>query len=252
MSVSKDVALKKQLQDQVEKYSDKDGELDQAGQDRLTYLIADGMDYTKYDLDLRQILFCMYYVYDAGFSAVKAAKMAGYTDSYANTAGSWIAGKNARPNLQAFISDLTSEFGASKTQILAFLTKLMERDFWDVATGIVDDPSVPEGYITYFDWKRLKETGYTSMIQEITYYPDRSVKTVKLYDALKATELLGQTHAMFKKSVEIRNLNDALADADIEQTEAQSVKERFKERMKELKRQKKELDAEKRLSASKS
>ncbi|GEM_PF-3896101 len=247
MSISKDVGLKKQLQERVEKYSDEHGELDQDGKARFTYLIEQGLDYAKWGLNLRQVLFCIYYVNDAGGSAKKAALMAGYTEAYANMAGNWVAGKQQKRNMVEFIASLTSEFGASKTQVLAFLKRLIERDFWNEAIGIEEDPNNSKKFIPYIDWKRLKETGLTSMIHEVTWNQNGSVKSLKIYDQLKATELNMQYLAMLKRQVEIRHLDDALKETNMDQAEAEAIISDYAEQYKERERAIQAAKAEMRL-----
>lgn len=238
----KDVAFKKWLEEYAG--SDEGSRMPDDGEALLWQYVRDGLDYEKYDLNPQQVLFAIYYVFHTGNNAKKAARLAGYPSAYCNTAGSWVRGKNAKPDLQAFIADLVTGFGASPTQIVGFLTQVMTNDFYDVAIDFKRDQATGEVVRDEFgqpEWfynlEKVKEYGLTPMIKSIKRVRGE-IQAIELHDPMKAAELLGQTHAMFKKHVEINNLRDAIQDAGISEAEAQAIKNGLKEKAKQQLREK--------------
>ena len=200
----------------------------------LEQLMKEGLDYEKYDLNPKQVLFAVYYVFHTGNNAYQAAIRAGYSEHMAKVSSSWVRGKRQNPMMMSFIGELVSSFGASPTQIVGFLTYVMQADFWgvaidfkrDQATGEVvkDDSGEP---ISFINLDKVKRAGLMPMIKSIRRMRGE-IQHIELHDALKAAQLLGETHGMYKKHVEINNLSDAIKDAGISEDEAQTIKNKLK------------------------
>ena len=231
----------RQYKSWMEEYAKTSGQdMPEDGIRLLDDMIRDGLDYEKYDLNPQQVLFCIYYVFHTGNNAKKAALKAGYTPSYSTLASSWIRGKTKNPSLTDFISELVSSFGASPTQVVGFLTFIMQNDFWGAAlTALPDGDIVPEDIL-----KQVKKLGLTALIKDIKWHHNGKIQSIILHDAMKAAELLGQTHGMYKKHVEINNLSQAAKDAGLSDDAVEKMKQAIAERTLEEKR----TQAESRLS----
>ena len=227
----------------LDKYDDAKT-MSQSDTDLLRQLMADGLDYEKYDLKPREVLFAVFYVFHTGNNAYKAAEKAGYSASICNIASMWIRGKRQKQHLVDFIADLVSSFGATKTQIVGYLTFVMQADFWSIAIDYQRDEITGETVkdkkgepITFYNLEKVERAGLMPMIKSIRRQKGE-IQHIEIHDGLKAAELLGQTHGMFKKHVEINDVSKAIKDAGISEEDYERLKTEKKEVAKQHLREK--------------
>lgn len=221
-------------------------DLDEDGRDVLRAMATEGLDYRKYDLSPRQILFAIHYICTTGLNAQKAAQMAGYSHYYSRIASSWVRGKSAVKHLQDFISELMIQSGASPKDVTGFLSFVMKADFWGEALEIIDDDTDPNTFRVELNLKKVKALGLTPLIKSIKWHMNGEIQSIELHDAMKAAELLGQAHAMWKKQVEITNITQAAKDAGFSEDDLDAIKQEMTDKALELKRH----EAEQRLSSN--
>jgi len=167
---------------------------------------------TERKLTPEQELFCLEYLKD--FNATKAAERAGYSKDSARQIGSENLSK---PYIQARIRDRMNEvMGDAKDDIRRIIDELKLIAFgdikdvvsWDEGRELVDK-TTGQAHRTFRTTIRdSSEMGDKSrMISEISESETElsSNRKVKLYDKIRAIELLGKYYKMFTDKVEHTN-----------------------------------------------
>jgi phage terminase small subunit len=164
------------------------------------------------DLTDQEILFCNEYLKD--FNATRAARAAGYSEKHTRTTASrLVARDNIRRYLQSKMNVKLRSVDADITRIIEELKLIAFSDLNDImnidAHEETMDPST--GDVTIQPSVKMRPTSEigekTRVIAEIT--EDKSMygtkRKVKLYDKMKAIELLGKYNKMFTDQVEVTN-----------------------------------------------
>lgn len=163
-------------------------------------------------LNDQETLFCMEYLKD--FNATRAAKVAGYKESSARTVSSRLVARvDIREFLQSRMNIKLRAVDADIAMILKELRLIAFSDLNDIMNIDAHEETMDQstGDVTIQPAVRMrptKEIGEkTRVIAEIS--EDKSMygtkRKVKLYDKMKAIELLGKYNKMFSEQVEVSN-----------------------------------------------
>lgn len=142
----------------------------------------------------KQKAFADYYVGEARFVGVNAARLAGYKGKYSALAA--IASENLKkPNLKAYIDHRLAALILPANEVIARLT--------DIANASIEDVVDEDGR---FDYDKAKRTGKLPLIKKLkrkTMSPIIEEVEFEMYSAHEALRDLGKYHKLFTEKVEL-------------------------------------------------
>jgi len=123
------------------------------------------------------------------WNATEAARRAGYANP--NTAGPRLL---LNDGIKEKIQSRLNELVMSSDEVLIALS--------EIAHGTIEDfMNVKDDGKLEFDFKKAKETDKLKLINRVT--PTREGLKVELQDRMKALELIGRHHGLFKDTIEV-------------------------------------------------
>ncbi|MBN1815375.1 MAG: terminase small subunit [Anaerolineae bacterium] len=137
-----------------------------------------------------------------GFNAVEAARLAGYRGSY--SALGVIGHRNLKKaKIADEIKRRLSERAMAADEVMA---RLADRARADIADFVVIDE---ESGTPKFDFAQARDQGKLHLIKKM--YQDRNGRwRVELHDSTRALELVGKHHDLFRETLQMPGLEDAM------------------------------------------
>lgn len=169
---------------------------------KVTVMLKSSID----SLTDKQRQFCRHYVANGG-NASKAAKDAGYSnpDKVAYRV-------LANDKVQRYLADFVERNSMTAGEVLYRLSEVGRGSFADFVSFESNDKGEETGDVQ-LDLVKAKNAGKLGLIKELGFDKNGELK-IKLHDAVKALQLLGQYHGLFSQSIKLEELRQGQGGGD--------------------------------------